>query len=492
MKKTLVISLCLLLVASFAMAKNVEQGQRINKIVDPVRTDTNLPELGIQPRASAQTNTFFLAYYTWDSGPSCITQGWNPTDNTAQTHDFWHVADDTELDGGSFGGLVPLEGDQSLWCGADGPKTAGEDLVLCGYAQLPGYGNGWDQAFCLDQCLTNVGDLVVNVAVMWDSEPGYDGTTLQLDACDENWIDGYGGLGTWDGFGTDTLAIALSDTLHSGTVSIRFHFGSDGAWSDADGLWNTDGGFLLDELTVSDSSGVLVAYENFEDETPGDNDATDWVTCTPIPYGDYTGLYPGLSLVQEDPCASELDCVWTFYTGSTYTYACGGHGTQLAIPYVNVRDQYMDNSVYSPDIATAGSSGSVWEMRFDVYRDLKLDALVFYTWDIRTIDGEGCPSVWDGDGFVRYGGGKDWLRSTFGVGNFIDSEAAYMNFRIGAVDMCGFWCGVYGTGSCHSHAPLVDDAELYRVDSAGPQWQGRDIDMAQDNFSNDEIGRAHV
>jgi hypothetical protein len=62
MKKTLVISLCLLLVASFALAKNVEQGRTVNKKIEPVRTDTNLPDLGIQP-VGAQTDTFVLGFF---------------------------------------------------------------------------------------------------------------------------------------------------------------------------------------------------------------------------------------------------------------------------------------------------------------------------------------------------------------------------------------------------------------------------------------------
>ena len=82
------------------------------------------------------------------------------------------------------------------------------------------------------------------------------------------WVDAliYGGFGVWDGAGTDTLSIAVSDTLHSGSLRFRFHFVSDGAWSDQDGQYNTDGAIVIDELSVVDSVGTLVAYEDFEDE----------------------------------------------------------------------------------------------------------------------------------------------------------------------------------------------------------------------------------
>jgi hypothetical protein len=485
MSKFLLIFLCLSVAGSNLSARDSNTpSEHLIPRQDPVVSDNFIPELGIMYRAAAQGTTR-LAHFTFDRGPSCVTEDWVAADHTAQTHDFWHVADGTELDGGTWGSLLPLEGSQSLWCGADGPVTAAEDMVLCGYALLPGYGNDWDQAFCLRDCLIGISGVTVDVSVMWDSEPGYDATTLQVDQCDGNWVNVYGGLGVWDGNGTDTLSIPVSDTTHTGFLRLRFSFISDGAWSDSDGQWNTDGAFLLDQLTVSDTSGVRVAYEDFEDETPGANDADDWQTCTPLPYGDYSALYPGLSQIQEDPCYSENDCLWAYIEGSTATYSCGGWPSQVAIPYMNARNQYIYNTVVSPEISTLGSTGSVWEMRFDVYRDLQLDALVFYTWAVRSVDVSGCPSGWGGDGFIRYGGGKDWLRSTFSIGQYLEQGVTAISLAVGARDMCGFWCGVYGTGSCHSHAPLIDDVEVYRVASYGPQWAGRDIDMFQDNFPED-------
>jgi len=55
--------------------------------------------------------------------------------------------------------------------------------------------------------------------------------------------------------------------------------------------------------------------------------------------------------------------------------------------------------------------------------------------------------------------------------------AANVQFALGAIDACGFWCGIYGSGSCHSHAPLIDQVKFYRLAFAGPQWNVRDIDL---------------
>jgi hypothetical protein len=484
MKKTLVISLCLLLVASFALARNVDKGTADVKIrtESAVSDNSALNALeGTLPNRAAAQGTTFLAYYTFDSGPNCVTEGWTTADVTAQTGDYFHVDDFAGLGGGITGLLVPLEGAQSLWCGA---RVNAASLILCGYAVLPGYGNNWNQAFCTASCLTVTTGVTVNFSVFWDSEPGYDATTLQMDVCDDAWVDLYGGIGGFDGTGTDTLSIAIADSLHSGSLRVRFNFVADGAWSDQDGLWNTDGAIVIDELGIDDVNGPVLASENFESENVGDIDADEWVSCTPPGYGDYAALYPGLALVQEDPCASLLSCMWTFYTGSTEDYSCGGWPGQTTVPYENSRGQYIINEVWSPNIAYAGS-GSVWELTFDTYRDLPLGPLMFYVWHVRSIDAAGCPGGWADYNFVYYGGGKDWLRRTFGFGQFLEPGATHIQIAVGAQDMCPFWAGVYGDCLCHSHAPLIDNIEVNRVAALGPQWNVRDLDLFQDTFSSD-------
>jgi hypothetical protein len=456
---------------------------------DPVRmtrshrTTAVLPAAGWIPN-TAHYETTFLAVYTWDQSGMCLTEGWLSEDRTAQTHHFWHVADGAELDGGSFGGLLPLEGAQSMWCGADGPVAGATDRVLCLYAALPGYGNNWGQSLVLKDCLTEAGGVVVDASVRWDSEPNYDATTLEVDNCDDNWVAVYGGLGTWDGTGADTVSIAVPDSLHAGLLRIRFRFESDGAWSDQDGLWDTDGAFVLDQLMVSDTSGVRVPYEDFEDESPGTRETQDWVSATKPGFGDFAALYPGYTLVQEDPCESRLGCMWAFINGSTDDYSWGGWPTQIVVPWENENHESISNFVYSPDIAIAGA-GSLWELGFDVYRDVPFDNLVFYTWGVRSIGPDGCPPAWNGDGFVYYGGGKDWYRETVTIGQYIAPGATHIQVSLGVVDMFPIWGCIYGHPAGHSHAPLFDYAEVYRINVNGPVWTLRDIDMFQDNFSDD-------
>jgi hypothetical protein len=258
MNRVLYVAACVLLVVATSAGATRRGGPDVRVRADRAPGERCATTFG-SPQASAGAFTTFVASYSFDSGPDCVTEGWTGYDFTEQTHEFWHVAGPAELDGGTFGDLLPLEGSQSMWCGAAGPVPAAEDPLLCAYATLPGYGNNWDQALCLTDCLTGAGGVVVNVSVLWDAEAGYDATSLEVDRCDNVWRPVAGGIGVWDGTGRDTLSIAVPDALHTGSLRIRFRFRSDNVWSDQDGVYDSDGAFLIDELSVTDTSGVRVA-----------------------------------------------------------------------------------------------------------------------------------------------------------------------------------------------------------------------------------------
>jgi hypothetical protein len=498
MRKVLVISFCLLFaLSSIALARQAPKGTvEKQKTVDtgsPLDLDRPLDEQGMF--SAAQPGTTWICPptttdYTFDSGPSCVREGWISVDLTEQTGCYWHVADATELNGGDFGGLIVLSGLQSLWCGASPDPL---DPILCGYAHLPGYGNNWDQGWCF-KCIEvpDTEEVYICYDVIWDSEPGYDYTYVEYatkSTCDSlasiddipgnDWVQ----IAAYDGVGGPTTVCDTIPAGHFGSIKIRFHFVSDGAWSDEDCLWNTDGAIIIDDLSVTAQYAGLYDFEDFEDESPGDTQTTDgdWECCVLTGFGDYAGLYPGLTTLQEDPCNVDLTCLWAFINGSTVNYACGGHPEQLAVPYVNARGQYITNEIWSPECAWTGT-GSQANLEFDVYRDLPLDNLMFYQWHVRSIDAGGCPGLWRDRNFVYYGGNKDWIRSNFPVGDLIAPTAVSVQVALAVVDMCPFWCIIYGTGACHSHSPLFDNVELYRVATVGPQWSVRDIDLFNDTF----------
>ncbi len=95
----------------------------------------------------------------------------------------------------------------------------------------------------------------------------------------------------------------------------------------------------------------------------------------------------------------------------------------------------------------------------------------------------GCPTTWSDFNFVYYGGQKDWIRSDV-PGRRVrpGGRETTSQVAIGAVDMCGVWCGINGTGACHSHAPLIDQVKLHACRDLRAAVDVRDIDLWQDNF----------
>jgi hypothetical protein len=488
-----VLALGVTLVASAAFAKRSSNGGLFN--YDPaVQTtkptwDNSMSTEGLN--ASAAQGTTVLYTQRFEVGASCNEGTWTKVDLTAQLGNFFHVDNFSGLNPVNY---YPLNGTQSLWCGAR-PASVGP---LCGYLGLPGYGNSWNQAFCTTACFAVSADSLLDMKFLarFYSEPGYDATSLEVTTdCSglTGWTTLDGGTGGWDGIQPLVAVDSAYAVGSTGPVKVRIHFQSDTAWSDEDNLFASSGAVYIDDLSYEGG-----AVEDFEGEAPGATSATGWTTCTPAGYGMYTALYPGSSsdILQEDPCARDLLCLWAPISGSTYNYACGGFPLKKAMPYVNADGQYLTNELWSPDIANTGS-GSTFVLEFSAYRDNPLDNLQFYVWHVRSKAGVAtCPTGWADRNFVYYGGQKDWLRQIQSVGDLLVHTGAgtYTNLALGIYDMCGAWCGLYGTGACHSGAPLVDNVKFMRVDVAGAQWSVRDIDQFNDNFTDqvDNSGTARA
>jgi hypothetical protein len=299
---------------------------------------------------------------------------------------------------------------------------------------------------------------------------------------------------TFDGIVVDSTHTVHITNPTSKCLRIRFRFQSNDAWSDEDGLYDSDGAILIDNLVIRDSTGTVVALEDFEDEAPGAIETEDWRAPMWPTFGDYAGLFWGGDVVQEDGCGSDLSCFWAFFEGSTYNYACGGHPQQMVVPWGDAVLGYMQNEVWSPWIAWTGT-GSGGRLEFDVYRDLPLDNQVVYTWRVRSMV-DGCVARWRENTVSPYfyGGDRDWYRHRDDFGQLVRLDATEIQIAIGAMDMRGVWG--WGSGYCHSHAPLIDNVTVYREPRAGPMWSVRDRDLFQDAFPRDGsltgIGRADM
>jgi len=489
MIKAAVIALCLMGIASLTTAatgdKRLEEVPRKTSTVTDAEAWRELTGDTRMRRATAQLDTTFLLDHRFDyGGVHCDAMGWTRNDDTQQLDNYWHVDNFAGL-AGINGGLVPLEGSQSMWCGARPDNT---DLVKCSYVNLPGYANDWGQWIRTDRCLSVTGDVDLSFQIFWNSESEYDFTYIQWDACDENWQDlvvnsngALDGLGQWD----TTLTVPAS--MHTGSIRFRFLFRSDAASSDGDGSINTDGACTIDALRVTDDNGVVLTLEDFEGEAVGEHDGDDWVSGVTEGYGDLAFLFRGIDAVQDDPCFTNGTCVWGFFNGSTSNYGCSTppHPEQLTVPYENARAQYVDQQIWSPWIELSGTSVGV-ELEFGTYWDLSLSNLVFSDWHVRGIDSTAanpCPSMWRGDGVLDFGDSRTWRRDAHRIAILIPAGSTHIQVSLDVLD----YCQIVGpcAGVCHSHAPLYDNVAVYRLGAAGPQWVIQDVHQFQDNFPDD-------
>ncbi len=438
---------------------------------EPVRVDRQ------EKYTPAAVDTFVLGSWSFDTDGAPDPQGWTTHDLTAQIDTFFHVAGYSEL----YPYLNPIDGSQSLWCGQ--ANSAAEPF--CSWTALPGYGNNWVQ--CFESKTFSLSGLALSYTISWDIEPGDDYAFLEMLDSTGAWValpvyynDGY-----YDGTG---LLDECFEIDFEGETRFRFGFVSDGAWSDEDGFWPTDGALLLDNILLRNANGDTLSFEDFESEPAGAKATLDghWMATTKQPFGNFAALHDGNALLQEDPCASVSSSVWGFLDDPAGTnYTCGGWPLQGAVPYgPDANGFYINNEIWSPWVPITGS-GSDMRLTFRAYRDLPLDNLVFYEWRVRCRDDDagGCPGPWHSDNFLYYGGDKAWVQREFDINRYF--EGTHIQVALGIKDECSEWCGVLGTGDCHSHAPLFDDVRVIRLQHTTPRFSVRPFDLFQDTFSED-------
>jgi hypothetical protein len=479
-------------------------------------TDPGLLDAGIRDLyTSAQVDTFCLVWYDFEA---MNWQGWDQKDNTAQEDTFSHVDDFSGLGGGAWGGLYALEGSQSMWCGARdwahqifAPYACpGAFTYMCSWKNAPGYGNGWNQMLQTDE-IPFQGLLKFSYHGYFDSEPDYDQTFVEYDAGLGNWIE----LAMYDGV-VDTIAYHEL-LLSQAKTKLRFHFIADGAWSDQDGLWDTDGAFIVDSIIVADKGGVI-NYEDFESNTVCVRDCrvaqTDlWWGNVETPFGQYIGLYNNLA--DKDPCGQNFATQVVFFIGSPYpssdypglfdTPFCKGagnieapcHDEVMISPIIDMtKYSTTPNSVQDANIPGYPFRGDLGgaHLRFTVYRDNPLPNLACYIWGVRNIDPvTGCPGQWLDRNYVYYGPDQDFIQTSQPVGDLVgldknaDGMTDPIQLQVGINDMCDVWYEVNGNSAAHTPAPWFDNVRFYRFVNVGPQWSWRDLDIFQDNFPGVEF-----
>lgn len=301
--RSLVLALGVALVSSAAYAKKTDSGygtySRTANWSDVMSFDNPAAANNGGLNASAAANTVVLGSYKFDSGATCTAQGWATVDITAQTGNYWHVDDfalsnslGTTNGGSSTGGITfnPVQGTKSMWMAKRIPPAGPVDTIHCGYLGLPGYGNGWNQAFCSKNCLAVGGGATTGLdlafKIKFDSEPSYDATFLEFTTdCGGNvgWTEIDGGNPLWTG--PDSLTVkspaGTGYVVGAGPVKVRLRFTADTAWSNQDGLYPGFG------VAVDSLSAETLAVEDFEGEAIGANAGNDWQSCNTPGFGNY-------------------------------------------------------------------------------------------------------------------------------------------------------------------------------------------------------------
>lgn len=405
-----------------------------------------------------------LEHFTFDNGANPDAQGWTTHDLTAQYGTFWHVDDFAGL----FPFYMPVQGSKSMWCGAR-QGTLIDPFIK--YA--PGYGDGWTQIL-----------QSVPIATTPDDFFAYLSCTLRRDLAAWDYVDVEYRIasGPWELLERLHPLFPVTSVFYQwappvaetpSTIEFRFVMVSDFNASD-ESESDTRGAVLLDNVRVQDWDGNdLLPMEQFESYAVGSTSTTNWSASVPVAFGNYAGLVPGSGVVQSG--TPNTTHVWSFFNGSSETYACGGHAGQAAVPKTanpgsNRPTDYLWNEVRSPwiDLAIDQSSqpvdpnmGAV-AFEFDVYADLpNASNRVMYTYRYRFTVG-GVVQEWHMSQQYRSSNVAQWVHEdVFSLGAVsIPAGATHVQVGLVALD---FAYASGATGMCHSQSPLFDNVTVHRM-----------------------------
>ncbi len=283
-------------------------------------------------------------YDDMESGPG----EWTTLDHTAGAVPRFHV--DT---------YMANYGTYHYWCGSFDYDADG------------GYGNSWDERLELPAVdVTGAYYPVLTFAYRHDSEAGYDLTFVQAESASV-WLDMHGGYDGSSGGWQDLGSYGFVMTDYDNPIVARFRFISDGAWSDEDGNYTSDGGaFMVDNIKIFDFyGGVEYFYDDVEDGTG---------LCTPaVPgaAGNYWHIIDRLCPAYSDP----------------HSWWCGDDADTGLIP------GNIDNSLTTPRISLYALTGtSTCTLRYAMHME------------VPPSDGDGIYEFVSTDGVTWYQTGAWW------------------------------------------------------------------------------------
>jgi hypothetical protein len=398
-------------------------------------------------------------------------------------------------------------GTMAMWAG----QTAGQQQ---GWMTAPGYGNAWTtylnyRATASDPTTgQTVGlDFVFN----HDSEGGYDYFDVEYDSS---------GVATRvfhrDGNNRDTSGVFVptSYVAHSPApivygangyggaggdeIVIRMVFRSDGAWSDEDGLFPSDGAAQVDDITVTALDGSI--FEDFEGPPTGFH----WRPEKGPFAGDFGELFAMLSDLA--PCRENPTPALGFiddgrgpynpsYTGTgtggttsvNWDYGVAGGWVLNYNGGVSAGSLDLHNQWWSPEIdwdlpdTTADDAldcvGA--KLRFSVWIHFPFSNGMYYQWAVRGQESGQPWSLWENRNFLFWHSEAEWWNLTLTVSDLLPPDRERVQIQFSVLDLASLFAY---PGADATPAPLFDNVAFVKFCIGGPSITTRSIDLLQDSF----------
>jgi len=422
-------------------------------------------------------------------------QGWTPVDPT-QEPPYWRAT----LYNSPTGTLA-------YWCGA----TAVEEP---GWVAAPGYGNAWHKAieFRAEVSDPAQGQTVdLSFVLNYETETSFDNIYVEYQS-GSSWnsvalITGNNRTTFQGPFvpvqypddfpAAQPIVYAGNDYGGDGDeIVLRIRFASDGARSDQDALWPTDGALQIDEILVQHDDGS--ALEDFEGGEP--------FAWTPMSLEAYAGNFAHVmsEVLTHDPCADNPTPVLGFVddgtgpynpnyegpgTGGSYSSTCE-HVPDCSVPVFNYTggllspwDANLSNEWWSPPIewdlpGPADDDPAVRGclLRFSVWRNLPLQNWIFYDWKLRSRDSMGSWTPWISSQFGYYNNEPDWYEFSVDLSEILPSD-----FDALQIALRGRQWNIQGAED-GTQAPLFDNVRVLKYTLRGPLLRADWRDLARDAF----------
>jgi len=445
--------------------------------------------VGGEPYAAAPTAAGWVnrKMWTWNSAGYNLVphsglnmDGWKGMDNTAQTENYFYVADNATM-----GQACVIAGTKSLFCGA----TNAQCVDLCYVEQIgTGYGNNWSQTVVTKSYTFNAGDQIqLDYDYNNESEPGYDFTDVILQYFDgADWVD-YDTMAEYTDLvngseiiDVDSYMAALTPPV---TFRIRFTFMADGGYSDEDGNFPTTCGGLEIDNYVLDINGTPDS-ENFEGVAVGGL-PVGWLKVVGG-CGDFARVKALADLpmgLNQDPCVAILGTQWCSIADSVLVFIDEDNPSYY-------HPLCQDNYAKSPLIDFSAHPGLPGRtLQGERFASLPMGDLIFMYWQARYKPGcaSGGFSPWVSDNYVYYTAeGTSCRPLSFDLSTFIPPGADQVQVAWGVINYCDE--DPWGDGCSYvcNATPYYDNTTFGVFGSpVAPLISMRELDFWQDQFAED-------